>query len=172
MEYDIQYKGLKEGRHEFVFQISKAFFQMFPESEIQEGNVQVDIELIKRSTGLEVTFISAGEVQVECDRCLDPCMQSIDAENKMFFEFKHESREVTDELVYLAESEDVLDLSSYIYEFILLALPLQRVHDEDEDGNSLCNKEMLARLQNNMHVTNEDDEIVDPRWDKLRGLIN
>ncbi len=171
MEYNIQYKGLKEGKHSFVFDINDAFFKIFPESEIEHGKLTAEVELTKRTTGLEVLFTINGTVSVECDRCLDMCDQDVDAENKMFFEFKNESKEVTDELVYISESEDTIDLSKYIYEFIILALPLQRIHGDNEEGESMCNPDMLARL-NSMNVNNDDDEIDDPRWDKLRGLIN
>jgi uncharacterized metal-binding protein YceD (DUF177 family) len=169
MNYNILFKSLKEGNHSFEYKISNTFFTLFPESEIEEGNLDVSIDVIKRTRGLEITFGISGEVGVECDRCLESFMHPVDTTQKLFFEFSDESREVTDELVYISESEDYLDISSYIYEFALLSLPFQRFHPDDEEGNSLCNEEMLKKLEK-LSFNNEEKD--DPRWDKLRGLIN
>jgi uncharacterized metal-binding protein YceD (DUF177 family) len=41
----------------------------------------------------------------------------------------------------------VIDLEQYIYESIVLSLPLQRVHPEDVHGQPLCNPAMLERFK-------------------------
>jgi len=71
----------------------------------------------------------------------------------------------------ISAGENHLDLAQYIYEFIYLSLPLQKVHGKNKAGKSLCNQDMLERL-GSMTSNNDDDEIDDPRWDKLKDLIN
>lgn len=171
VDYNIPFKGLKDGKHEYEFRVDNTFFETFPESEIEKGSVSVRVELIKRSTGLEADFDLQGSVIVPCDRCLDDLEYPIDYQGKLYFEFGETSEEVTDELIMLSAGENYLELAQYIYEFINLSLPLQKVHGEDENGESLCNQDMLARL-GSMTNNNDDDEIDDPRWDRLRDLIN
>ena len=171
MDYRIPFRGLKEGKHTYEFTMDRKFFELFSESEIKEGELNAKVELSKRSNGLEAEFTINGIVKVICDRCLDEFDFPIHTRNKLFFEFGEENREVTDELIMLSASESLLNLGQYIYEFINLNLPLQRIHPDDEFGNSLCNSTMLKKL-NDLIVHNNDDEIEDPRWGKLKDLIN
>ena len=170
MDYKIPFRGLREGKHRYEFNIDDKFFKTISESDIKQGKLVAVVELIKRKTGIESFFDISGEVKVVCDRCLDDFYYPVEFKGKLFFEFGDETKEVSDELLILSGSENYLELDKYIYEFINLSLPLQKFHSEDKDGNSLCNADMLAKL--NAMIVNNDDEIDDPRWDKLRDLIN
>jgi uncharacterized metal-binding protein YceD (DUF177 family) len=171
MDYKIPFKGLENGKHQYEFTIDDKFFEEFPEGEINRGSLIAKVELNKRTTGIESFFEISGIVKMPCDRCLDDLDCPVEFQGKLFFEFGHESEEVSDELVMLSPSENYLELDIYIYEYIILSLPIQNIHPNDKNGKSLCNAEMLAKL-NSMIVNNDDDEIDDPRWDKLRDLIN
>ena len=91
-------------------------------------------------------------------------------ETHLFFEQGDEPGEVSDELIMISRSDSRLDLKQYIYEFISLAIPAQKYHPEDENGNSACDPEMLRRL--NEIKTSGNDGATDPRWDKLKDLVN
>ena len=171
MDYKIPFRGLNEGKHAYEFSIDHKFFDLFPESEIKEGELNAMVDVIKRANGLEAEFAITGKVKVTCDRCLDEFDFPISTKEKLFFEFGEESLEVTDELIMLSAAENMLNLGQYIYEFINLSLPLQRIHPNDKSGKSLCNPVMLEKL-NQLIVHNDDNEIEDPRWGKLKDLIN
>jgi uncharacterized metal-binding protein YceD (DUF177 family) len=171
METTIPFRGLKQGKHVYNFKIGNTFFEQFPDSEIREGALIAEVTLSRRSSGLEAHFNIQGNVKVTCDRCLDEFYYPVAYNGNLFFEFGDESREVTDELIILSESDNYLDLGKYIFEFINLSLPLQKFHPNDENGKSLCNSEMLDKLEKH-RAKNSNNEIVDPRWDKLRDLMN
>jgi uncharacterized metal-binding protein YceD (DUF177 family) len=57
----------------------------------------------------------------------------------------------------------------HCYEYILLALPIQRVHPDDKNGESTCDPGMLDKLKE--HIIIEEPE-TDPRWDELKKLMN
>ncbi len=171
MDLSIPFQGLKEGNHQYQFSIGNKFFEAFPEGDVHQGKLEVSVELTKRSTGLETWFSIHGKVIVACDRCLDDLEMDIDYEGKLFFEFGEETVEVTDELIMISANQNSLELDQYIYEFIVLSLPIQKFHPNDAKGKTLCNREMLDKL-NKLYRNNEEDEIVDPRWDKLKDLIN
>ena len=173
MVCEIPFKGLENGNHQFKFNIDDKFFASFNDSDIKQGAITVDIALIKRSTGIEITLDILGEVTVLCDRCLDNLGCTIEYKGKMLFEFGTESVEISDELVTLAQSEDTLELDKYIFEYINLSLPIQKFHPDDKEGNSLCNPDMIAMLDNIILDNNKDNNnTTDPRWDKLKDLIN
>jgi len=172
VDYKVQFRGLAEGKHHFEYNINDTFFEAFAESEIKKGKLFVTVDLLKRSTGMEVDFNISGFVVIQCDRCLDEFDKQIEYTGKLFFEYGDETEEVSDELTVLSYGENYLNLDKYIYEFINLSLPIQKIHPDDENGNSTCNVEMLKKLDKYI-INNQKDEIEeDPRWDKLRDLIN
>jgi uncharacterized metal-binding protein YceD (DUF177 family) len=168
-QFIIPYKGLREGRHEFVFDIDSKFFDDFPESEIKKGDVQVKVFLIKRVNMLEFNFEISGDVWVICDRCLDEFCMPIEYETKLFVKFGEISEEQTDEIISLSFSEHEFDISQYIYEYIHLSLPYRRVHPDNKRGKSTCNKEMLDKIEK--YIIPEDEQNNDPRWDNLKDFL-
>jgi len=79
-------------------------------------------------------------------------------------ENKHEE---TDEILILPESEYNINVSKYIYEYIVLLLPLKHVHPIDENGNSGCNKDMLKKIK-----LLSKKKKYDSRWDALKKIKN
>ena len=169
MDYIIPINDLKEGRHQYNFDVDNSFFDSFPESELKQCTAHVEVELIKRSNGIEALFNLAGTVTVTCDRCLGEFSMPISNSGHLLFEPGDEPGEVTDELVVIARNESHLDLKQYIYEFISLAVPYQKYHPLDANGNSTCAPDMIARLE---HMQPSAGQTTDPRWNKLKDLIN
>ena len=79
--------------------------------------------------------------------------------------------EVEDDVLIIGRDDHEIEVGQYLYEFIILALPYQKIHPDDPEGNPACNKEMLKKL--NAHRTGEPDKVKtsDPRWDALKGII-
>lgn len=171
MDYTIPINDLKEGRHHYEFLVADKFFEAFPESEVKKCSVNVGIELTKRSTGVDAVFNLTGKATVTCDRCLDEFEMPLEYEAHLYFEPGDEPGEVSDELVVIPRNETHIDMRQYIYEFINLAIPAQKYHPEDENGHSACDPEMIERL-NKIKVNQTDNQETDPRWDKLKDLIN
>ena len=66
-EFDIPFKGLKEGKHDFEYHIDDAFFEHFEYDEFNGSNVNLALQLNKKSTLLELHFEVSGSVNVNCD---------------------------------------------------------------------------------------------------------
>jgi len=69
----------------------------------------------------------------------------------------------------LPADEHELDLQQHFYEYIHLALPIKRVHPDDQSGNSTCDPVMLKKLK---ELIVEEKYENDPRWDELKRLMN
>ena len=167
-QYSIPFRGLSEGKHDFEFVADDSFFEHFESSEVKKGLVKIGIELIRHAQFLELSFEISGRVTVICDRCLEPFAMGISSEAMLYVRFGEKTHEQSEEVLILADSSNELDLSQYIYEYVHLALPYQRIHPEF-DGVSGCNPEMMKKLED--HTAHENPEATDPRWDKLKGLI-
>jgi len=51
------------------------------------------------------------------------------------------------DVYYISKGESHLHIADWIYEFINLSIPMQRMCSEDEIGGPHCNKEVLAMLK-------------------------
>lgn len=169
-KYVIPFAGLKEGRHEFEFDVDDSFFDQFDSSEIKKGKLGVSVELIKSQQVLEMGFYINGFVKTICDRCLDEFDLPVTYNGKLFFKFGEESYELTDEIIILSASEHEINISQFIYEFIHLALPYRRIHP-DINGISGCNAMMIQKLESlKMNEVNRNN--YSPSWDKLKEITD
>ncbi len=167
--YCIPIGGLKEGIHTFDFIISREFFEQFEESEVREGKLTVKIEADKRSSLLDLVIKIKGTVNIPCDRCLKVFQHPLGCENRLLVKSGRVPDDSDPDIITVPFDENELDLTQFLYENILLALPIQRVHPDDKNGNSTCDPEMIKKLKE--HVINEEEKN-DPRWDDLKKLMN
>jgi uncharacterized metal-binding protein YceD (DUF177 family) len=167
--FNIPVSGLKEGHHTFDFEIDKAFFEMFEESEIEEGVLVAVTEIEKGSSYLDLEIKISGTVRICCDRCLEMFDFPVECTNRLLVKFGDARDDNDPEIITIPRDEYDLDLKQYFYEFIYLALPIQRIHPDDAEGNSTCDPIMLQKLRE--HLIEEEIKI-DPRWDELKKLMN
>lgn len=168
-QFSIGFSGLKAGLHQFDYEIENTFFDNFENSEVKFGSLTVHLELEKKEKMMTFLFAINGNVVLECDRCLENYEQQINTNPRLIIKLGKERSEETDELEIIPESANEINIAQYIYEYICLALPIRKVHPENEKGEPLCNKTILEKLKE--HTTNKHTtEELDPRWDALKDL--
>ena len=166
-EFEIPFLGLKEGIHDYAFDIDAEFFESFEYSEVKQGQVHVDVSMERQERMLIFNFSIKGSIELPCDRCLSPIQLEVNGNERLIVKFGQEWKEESDEVVIMPETESRIDISGFIYEYIMLMLPYKRVHPEDEEiGESLCDGSMVEKLQ---HYSEQE---ADPRWDALKELKN
>jgi len=168
--FAIPISGLKEGRHIYDFDINKEFFEKFEESEVKEGDIKAIVEAEKRSTHILLNIRISGRVRICCDRCLEMFYYPFECENRLLVKFGKTSDDSDPEILTIPVDEHELELNQYFYEFIHLALPIQRVHPDDKNGESTCDPDMLKKLKE--HIIFEEENKTDPRWEELKKLMN
>lgn len=175
-EYLIPFIGLKLGKHHFEYQISNAFFEIFDYDEYENSDIKVNVVLEKKNTMLELSFNHKGSINVPCDMTGENFDLPIKGKMNLIVRFGEEYNDDNEELLILPFGEFEINVSQYIYEMIVLSVPLRRVHPGVKDGS--LKTEALDKL-NELAVTelNEEDnkenkeEDIDPRWDKLKQLL-
>lgn len=170
-QYIIPFKGLKEGEHEFDFQIENAFFEENSSLGIHSGKLTANVLLVKKNNFMELEVSLSGSLSVQCDRCLENFELPIAYSDMLFVKFKDEPEEPDDNVIFLHPNEDMLDLNQYFIDCIGLSLPIQKIHPDTDDGQEGCDPDMLRRIdEHSFKDTNENE--IDPRWAKLKNLFN
>jgi uncharacterized metal-binding protein YceD (DUF177 family) len=172
MKYNVEFKGLNEGLHDFEFEVDNKFFEHFEESLVENGKIKVKVILEKRSSFMKLHFKIKGWLELTCDRCLENYHEPIKYETEMFVKFGENKIDEGENVIWITPEDYQINLAQIIYEFVTLSIPLRHVHPKNSDGKRDCNNEMLKRLKNYTHPENEDKKIIDPRWDALRRLEN
>ncbi|HBE41442.1 MAG TPA: DNA-binding protein [Bacteroidales bacterium] len=167
--FTIPIGGMKEGYQSFDFEIGNEFFELFEGSEISEGVLKACVNADKRSSHIDLAILIDGAVKISCDRCLGIFSLPVHCENRLMVQFGKPDDENDPDIITIPADEHELDLCHYFYEYILLALPIKRLHPDDENGNSTCDPEMISRLKEHMI---RDDIGTDPRWDGLKKIMN
>ncbi|MEQ8363718.1 MAG: DUF177 domain-containing protein [Cyclobacteriaceae bacterium] len=160
--------GLETKVHHFSFELGDEFLQHYGQGYLPVGQFSVEIVLDKHETFIEADFKIEGNAKLTCDRSLDPFDFPIYQENRILFKYGEEDKELTDEIIMINRDRVSLDLGQFIYEFIVLSIPMKKLHprfkDEDE---SEAGKVVYSSAPDD--DTDGEDE-VDPIWEKLKKL--
>ena len=185
--YKIPLRSLSEGKHQFDYRLEKDFFKMIDDEDssldVKKGHLDVSILLKKIAGTFELNFTLTGSVSVPCDRCLDDIEMEVNVKNRLFVKFGKEYSEESDEIVVIPEEDGEINVAWFLYEFVLLSLPMKRVHPSGE-----CNKAMTSKLKKHKTTTSNDESddndeedfsdgddsdnggFTDSRWDGLKNI--
>ncbi|SHE56504.1 Uncharacterized metal-binding protein YceD, DUF177 family [Arenibacter palladensis] len=169
-EFIIPFSGLKQGKHEFEYTIENKFFESFEYDEFSGANIKLDVTLNKMSTMMELEMKARGTVNVNCDLTSEPYDQKIKADLELVVKFGDEYNNDNDEILIIPHSEYQINIAQYVYEMLVLAVPLKKVHPGVLDGS--LKSEVLDKLEElQPKDTKENKEDIDPRWDALKKLL-
>ena len=167
--YNIAFKGLSQGKHIFDYEVDNKFFEEFDGGVVDEGKVDVRLTLDKQSSMMIFSFDLSGTVKVQCDRCLEMYDQVIKSQERIFVKFGEKEFNDGDDVIWVSTNDYQLNVAQLVYEFICLALPIKKVHPDDENGNLTCDPEMIERL--NKYIVSEE-EVSNPIWNDLKKLLD
>lgn len=159
--YIIPFTLLKPGEHSYLFSIEKGLFLDNNYDEIHDCQLKAHITFTKNSAILTVTFHVYGTVNITCDRCGDDFDMEINLDKKLLVKLDSIIHSEEDDMISLGKDEVDFDIAPYIYQYIVLSLPMQRIHPEDKDGVRHCNPEALSKLKNlEVKKSNEEQYII------------
>ena len=190
-QYKIDLKNLPGETATYSYVLDQRFFDAIDHEEVRKGNVEVELTVRRTVDAYEFNFHLVGTIQIPCDRCLDEMNQEIDTKDRLIVKFGEEYSEESDELVIIPEDEGAINIAWYLYEFIVLNIPMKHVHESGK-----CNKVMTSKYRKHqaVQVSDDDDDSddddlsvddlsddndssddlaqqdTDPRWDELKKL--
>ena len=165
--YKVDLKGVKDETMSLDFDLNDDFFRALDGSQLEHGALHVSVSIRKMAGFFELLFHTHGSVVVTCDRCLDDMDQPIDTDNKLLVKLGDTYSE-DDDTVTIDENEGILDMSWFIYEFVMLAIPIKHVHAPGKCNSAMTQK--LEELSGAVRSGEEEAEAIDPRWQALKKL--
>ena len=168
----IALNGLAQGKTTFEWVAGEKFFGVFGNTEITNASVKVTATVEKSGRYIGVDCILDGYVTSICDRCLEPLDLPVNETVRLSVKFGEEPSEMTDlqdgerEIVFLPDTDTELDLSQVVYDYICLAMPLQKVHPQGQ-----CNPETVKYLGVNATGDDEEDIPSDSPFAALKTLL-
>ena len=165
--YKVDLKGVKDETMSLDFDLNDDFFRALDGSQLEHGALHVSVSIRKMAGFFELLFHTHGSVVVTCDRCLDDMDQPIDTDNKLLVKLGDTYSE-DDDTVTIDENEGILDMSWFIYEFVMLAIPIKHVHAPGKCNSAMTQK--LEELSGAVRSSEEEEEQMDPRWEALKKL--
>ena len=167
--FDIQFVGLKVGKHDFTFEVDNTFFENFGFDEFNDASLLITATLDKRITLMDLILKSEGTVNVNCDVTNIPFDLPVHSEMDLVVKFGEEFNDENEDMLILQHGDHKLNIAQYVYEMIVLALPAKREHPGIEDGSLESDiLDKLRELSVDEPVENEKEKEADPRWDALK----
>ena len=168
-EFIIPFVGLKIGKHHFEYKVEQTFFEYFEYEDFNDVKINVSLELEKKTTLLELHFKFSGWVNVNCDLTNEPYNQTIENEFDLVVNFGDEYNDENIDILIIPHGTYEISIQKYIYELIILAVPIKRLHPGVEDGT--LDSEILKKLEELSPKVKENKEDIDPRWNTLKKLL-
>lgn len=150
-EFDVAFVGLKPGLHDYNYELDDKFFADY-HPDFTNCHAQIKLTLDKNTSFMMLKFEVGGSVDVICDRCGNTVNLNLWDEFNMIVKLVENAEEMNEteedpDIYYIPRTESHLHLSDWLYEFVTLSIPMQRMCREDEIGGPQCNKEVLEKLK-------------------------
>jgi uncharacterized protein len=179
IQFSIPVKGLRYGVYEYRFHLEKSFFACFESSPVEDGNVEVLLHFDKQPGMFVLELDISGTVRTDCDRCLAPI--NLPIRDLASFVVKFSADDETDDadVVYIHPDTLKWDVSSYVYEYVILAIPMLKTYDCENDPSKPCDLDIVGRFLGLSSLVTKPDaptpepepEASDnPAWDILKSL--
>ena len=170
-EFEIAWQGLKPGPHTYVYDINDRFMREREADEsFTDWSAQVTLLFDKHESFFMLHFDVDGKVTVPCDRCGDDFTLRLWDEFDLVIKLTGDDAgtiEDEDDVVFIPRSETVIDISKWIYEFLMLSVPLQHIHPDTADGEPGCNPQALHLLD---RLSEPGEPSQNPLWKGLETL--
>jgi uncharacterized metal-binding protein YceD (DUF177 family) len=174
-EYEIAFVGLKPGMHVFEYRVEDKFFVPYGEQDFTNCIANIKLSLDKKNGFMQLKFDVDGTVDVICDKCGNTLPMQLWDEFNIIVKIVDEpevmnEQEEDPDVYYISRGESHLHMADWIYEFINLSIPLQKMCKEEEMGGAKCNIEVLEKLRKMEEQAQKDSNTVWKGLDRFKNL--
>lgn len=174
-EFEIAFVGLKPGIHVYEYRIEDKFFVPYGPQDFQNCAANVKLTLDKNNGFMQLKFDIDGTVNTLCDRCGNSLPMQLWDEFNILVKMVDEPGTMNDQeedpdVYYISRGESHLYLADWIYEFVNLSIPLQKMCSQEEMWGPKCNIEVLEKLKKMEEDTRKDSNPVFKGLDKFKDL--
>lgn len=169
-DFKVNIIGLSQKSHRFDYSFGDDFFEFYGTSLLESGQFNAQVTLDKRETLIEADFAIQGAAHLVCDRSLEPFDFPMDFHRKILFKYGEEEKELSEEIVLITREQASLDLGQYLYELITVNLPMKRLHPRFDNEQNDTEDIHLVYSSPVEESDNKEEDVIDPRWEKLKKL--
>ena len=174
-EFEIAFVGLKPGIHEYNYEITDKFFERFHQQDFNNCKANVKLTLDKKNGFMLLKFEIGGSLLANCDRCNNELMLELWDEFNIAVKIVEEPELMNDQeddpdVYYISRGDNHIDVADWIYEFINLSLPLQKMCKPEEFDGPKCNKEVLEKLKKMEEEAKNDTPTLWKGLEKFKDL--
>lgn len=167
--YKVAIFHLIDGIHDYDFEFKNDFFASFDYQNIKKGNVKLQLRLEKNEHLIVANFDFEGSLELTCDRTVELFDHPITHQNELLFRYGDSEKELSDNAIQIMKTTEHIDVAQWAYEFIILGLPIKKLHpkfrDEQDDDSE------FRLIYSSQDLTDEDSEKKkDSPWDILTKL--
>ena len=152
--------------------IGNEFFSDFKDSPIKEGTFDVKFIIDIQEDMLVLTFDFEGSIKTDCDRCLVGIDLPIEGKGDLMVKYAEESNDEID-IVYIEKGTTELNVATYIYEYICLAMPVTDIYNCEDEPENVCDLKMLDYLENKSTdepIEKKEDGSSNSPWGELKNF--
>ena len=174
-EFEIAFVGLKPGVHVYEYRVDDKFFAKYGEQDFKNCEANIKLNLDKKNGFMQLKFDVDGKVDAACDRCGNTLSFQLWDEFNIVVKMVEEpdtmnEQEEDPDVYYISRGESHLHLEDWIYEFVNLSIPLQKMCKPEEMGGPKCNKEVLEKLRKMEEDAQKDTPTVWKGLEKFKDL--
>lgn len=164
VEYLIPIQGLSIGIHEFDFKIDQKFFAQFEKS-LVDGIFDAHLIVEKQSTLLNLEVSFTGLEKTACDRCLANISIPTDGIGRLVVKYAEDER-MEGDIIFIRPGSASFDVAPFFYEAIVLATPIVKKYDCENDNPRPCDNKVLALIDQSSSELEEPKE--EDIWSALK----
>lgn len=133
----------------------------------------IDLSFYRTIHFIRVNFTIDAGIELICDRSLEPFEYPIEADYEVLFkvDVQEESENENGAIRRFNFSSNTLNIENEVRDTILLNIPIKKLHPKflDEEGKP---RDFEFQSFGKTNDNDDDSELADPRWEKLKKLKN
>ncbi|NCF54275.1 MAG: DUF177 domain-containing protein [Bacteroidetes bacterium] len=161
-DFDIAFRGLALGPHEFQYDLDDTFFTLFEYSDYHGLVGKAELMMLKSETVLDLEWRFTGNIEAPCDVTNEVYTQALTNSFAMQIKFGDEYNDENEELLILPHGDYKFNVGQMIYELVVLSIPSKLLGPNAGSGL----EDFIEEEED------EKEEKTDPRWDQLKNLLN
>jgi uncharacterized metal-binding protein YceD (DUF177 family) len=164
--YEVAFSGLKNGKHQFKFEVEQSFFDLFEtEQEFTNTHIVADVLLEKHTAFLDFMVAISGTVDLVCDISNEKFAHPINNNIKVLVKFGEEYDDSNEEVITIPHGDSAFNVSQIIYEAIVLSIPMKKISPNVKKEDIELIEKFSPKIQEQ-----EEERDIDPRWEALKKL--
>ncbi|MFT5725350.1 MAG: hypothetical protein ACI9JN_002475 [Bacteroidia bacterium] len=166
-DFTVVFGALKEGFHDFKYQLNDDFFALIEQDLIHKGEISVLLNLERSERYMTCDFTLTGWAMKTCDVCLSDLKYPVKSVQSLHIKITDKAIEDEPDLISLASNAYELDLTNHLFDYIVLSLPM-KLECKDSLNRKACDDKVLEMLSNSEGETDNSNH---PEWQKLKEIF-